>query len=400
MNKPSTSFNTFKRGVFILKRLFIFIFLLVFILPHFVLSIPVYAISAQSAVVIEAESGCVLYAQSSETQMGMASTTKILTAITALENGDINSVAKVSPTAYGVEGSSMYLCLDEELTLENLLYGLMLVSGNDAATAIAEHISGSTDKFAELMNETALKTGAENSHFTNPHGLSDKNHYTTAHDLAKITAYAMKNPKFREIVSTRKKSIPWKDHDYNRQLVNHNKFLNMYEGCIGVKTGFTKATGRCLVTAVEQNGMTLICVTLNAPDDWNDHTQLYNKCFSEYKLRKIAEQGQAITTVTLDNSSKKSIGLTVAQDACIPVKNDETNIRTKAVLYEDIQAPIQKGDVLGSLEVLTDGTICAEFPLVASEDAEKRIFSFSRQKNSGFIYNCKRVFRAWVTCFY
>lgn len=368
-------------------------------MSFFVFPIPTYALSAQSAVVIDADSGRVLYAQNAKTKMGMASTTKIATAITALENGNIDSIATVSPTAYGVEGSSMYLCLDEQLSLENLLYGLMLVSGNDAATAIAEHISGSTDKFAELMNETAIKAGAENSHFTNPHGLSDKNHYTTAHDLAKITAYALKNSKFREIVSTYKKSIPWKDHDYNRQLVNHNKFLNMYEGCVGVKTGFTKATGRCLVTAVEKNGMTLICVTLNAPDDWNDHKYLYDKIFSEYTLNKIIERGQIVTSIELKNSPQKSMGLTVAQDICVPLKNNEKNIRTKAVPYEDIQAPIQKGDTLGTLEILLNGSLCAEYPLIASETASERKLVYATNKTNKFKDTCKRVFYAWITCF-
>ena len=335
------------------------------------------AISAQSAIVLDANSGRILFSHNANQKMGMASTTKIMTAITALENADINSVATVSPNAYGVEGSSMYLVLDEQLTLEELLWGLMLVSGNDAATAVAEHVSGSVEKFAELMNSTAFKIGATDSNFTNPHGLSDENHYTTAADLAKITAYALQNPKFREIVSTRTKSIPWKDHDYNRHLVNHNKFLTMYEGCIGVKTGFTKATGRCLVTAVEKNGMCLVCVTLNAPDDWNDHKTLYDNAFAEYTPYTLKTAGENIASTKIKNGTADTAALTVNQDIIVPVKTgEEAKITTKAMPFEDLQAPIAQGDVLGTLTVEIDGQSCGEFPLVAAENIEIKSILF------------------------
>ena len=358
-----------------------------------------FALSAQSAIVMDANSGRVLFSHNAHQKMGMASTTKIMTAITALDNADINSTATVSPNAYGVEGSSMYLVLDEKLTLEELLWGLMLVSGNDAATAVAEHVSGSVEKFAGLMNSTAHKIGATDSSFTNPHGLSDENHYTTATDLAKITAYALQNPKFLEIVSTRTKSIPWKDHDYNRHLVNHNKFLTMYDGCIGVKTGFTKATGRCLVTAVEKNGMRLICVTLNAPDDWKDHKTLYDNAFSEYTPHLLKTAGENIASAKIKKGALDAVALTVNQDITIPVKpGEETKITTQVTPFEDLQAPITKGDILGSLIIKIDGQPMGEFPLVAAENVELKNIIF-KPVSGNLGISIKKVFWKWITCF-
>lgn len=348
---------------------------------------------------MDANSGRVLFSHNAKSKMGMASTTKIVTAITALENADINSVATVSPNAYGVEGSSMYLVKGEKLTLEELLWGLMLVSGNDAATAIAEHVSGSVDAFSALMNKKASEIGAVDSNFTNPHGLSDDNHYTTAYDLAKITAYALRNPKFKEIVSTRTKSIPWKDHDYNRHLVNHNKFLTRYEGCIGVKTGFTKATGRCLVTAVEKNGLCLVCVTLNASDDWNDHQTLYDNAFLEYSPYKIKTAGETTMVAEIKKGSADTINLVANQDIYMPLKQgEETSLTTVSTPFEDLQAPVQKGDCIGTLTVSINGDPCGEFPLVAAEDMElKRVIFKASSGNFGI--SLKKVFNAWIHCF-
>ncbi len=363
------------------------------------LSATAFAISARSAIVMDANSGRILYSHNANAKMGMASTTKIMTAITALENADINSIATVSSTAYGVEGSSMYLVKDEKLTLEDLLWGLMLVSGNDAATAIAEHVAKTTDAFADLMNKKAAEIGAVDSHFTNPHGLSDDNHYTTAHDLAKITAYALENPKFREIVSTRTKSIPWKDHDYNRHLVNHNKFLTQYDGCIGVKTGFTKATGRCLVTAVEKSDLRLICVTLNAPDDWNDHRTLYDNSFSEYSPYKIKTAGETAMVAKVEKGSFDTINLVAKHDLYIPLKaGEESNITTTPSCFENLQAPVKKGDILGKLTVIINGNNCGEFPLVASEDVALKKVLF-KASSGNFGISLKKVFNAWIHCF-
>lgn len=224
--------------------------------------------SASFAVAIDAQTGRILYEKNAHGRHSMASTTKIMTAIVALEHGNLDDVVTVSPAAAATEGSSMYLSPGEKITLGNLLYGLMLPSGNDAAMAIGEHVGGDIPGFAAMMNETAQKIGAVNTQFQNPSGLDAEGHYSTAYDMAIITRYAMKNPAFAEIVQTKKKMVPWEGKQWDRTLENHNKLLSMYEGCIGVKTGYTKKTGRCLVSAAQRGGMTVICVTLADPNDW------------------------------------------------------------------------------------------------------------------------------------
>lgn len=363
------------------------------------LSLPSFALSAQSAVVMDAASGRVLYAHNADEKHGMASTTKIMTAICAIENSDINKTVTVSSNAAGVEGSSMYLSQGEKLSLHDLLYGLMLVSGNDAATAIAEAVSGSVDEFALLMNKKAAEIGAFNSSFTNPHGLSDENHYTTAADLAKITSYALSNPTFSEIVASKTKKLPQNEGGYARTLVNHNKFLNMYDGCVGVKTGFTKATGRCLVTAVRKNNMTLVCVTLNAPDDWNDHAAMYNSAFSEYSSVKIKNAGDKPTYAALKNGTAGEVALVVPEDVYVPLKSDEENsVEITAEAFEGLEAPVYGGDTLGKLTVSINGSVCGEFPLVADNGVPLKKVVFTASTNSfGAVF--KKLFYAWVTCF-
>ena len=248
-------------------------------------------VSAQAAILIEMSTGDTIYEKNADVRLPMASTTKIMTAVTALEHGDISKTVAVNPSACGVEGSSIYLTAEEKLTLEELLYAVMLESANDAAAAVAYEISGSIDDFAALMNETAEKIGLCNTHFTNPHGLDDEEHYTTAYDLAKLTAYAMGNPMFRKIVSTQKKTIPLNGDEGTRVLINHNKLLRLSDDVTGVKTGFTKRSGRCLVSAAERDGVSVIAVTLNAPDDWNDHLAMHELGFSEYSSVILADIG-------------------------------------------------------------------------------------------------------------
>lgn len=358
-----------------------------------------YGISASCAAVIDADSGRVLYEINGNTRAGMASTTKIMTALCALESSDLNSIVTVSQNASGTEGSSIYLENGEKLTMSDLLYGLMLASGNDAAVAVAENVSGSVEKFVKLMNDTALDIGAYDSHFTNPHGLSDAEHYTTALDLAKITAHALKNPTFAEIVSTKVKNIPWEGHEYSRHLVNHNKLLSMYDGCVGVKTGFTKATGRCLVTAVERDGMKLICVTLNAPDDWNDHQSLYDKTFSEFKPHTVKLKGDAMGFAEIAHGETERTELVCPQDIKIPVREGEENtLEIKTEPYEGIEAPVNAGDILGKAVIYTNGTKCGEFSLCAKESVELKRIVF-RASDSDLSITLKKLFLNWIHCF-
>lgn len=236
---------------------------------------------AQSEIAMEITTGKVLAEGNADAKLPMASTTKILTAIIIIEDCALDQIIKVPAEAAGVEGSSIYLKKDEEIDVRDLLYGLMLRSGNDAAAALAIHRSGSIEKFAEEMNARAKSMGAENSNFKNPSGLPDNEHYTTARDLCKIACYAMNNPVFKDVVST---------INYNgkfRSFTNKNKMLRNYEGANGVKTGYTVKAGRCLVSSAERDGMDVVCVVLNCPDMYERSAVLLDNCFNGYKLLKL-----------------------------------------------------------------------------------------------------------------
>ena len=337
------------------------------------INMPIYAkpdVSARAAAVIEAESGRVLYEKNASEKMGMASTTKIMTAIVAIENGNLSDTVTVSAHAANVEGSSMYLKEGEKISLENLLYGLMLQSGNDAATAIAEHIAGNEKKFAGLMNKKAKEIGVENTHFTNPHGLAEEKHYTTAADLAKIAAYGLKNPKFSKIVSSKTKTFE-REGMGMAAISNHNRFLKMYKGCIGVKTGFTKANGRCLVTASRRNGMTIVCVTLNAPDDWNDHKKLSDFAFADYCRKIYARGGTVAGSAKVSGGHTDSVNGIYETDAALFEKKGEEEWQTEVKIKRKVSAPIKAGTVIGKLTA-ENGNETRYFNIIAEKDVLAR----------------------------
>jgi serine-type D-Ala-D-Ala carboxypeptidase (penicillin-binding protein 5/6) len=251
-------------------------------------------VSARAAAVIDVETGRILYEKSGNTQMRIASLTKIMTAIVAIEEGKLNDVVEVPSHAVGTEGSSIYLRHGEKLTLEQLLYGLMLRSGNDAAVTIAEHVGGSVPGFVQLMNEKAAYLGLSNSHFANPHGLDQKDHYSTADDLAKLTAYALHNEEFRKIVGTKTKTIPQEGQSWDRKLMNKNKMLVFYEGADGVKTGYTKLAKRCLVSSATRDGRQIAVVTLNDPNDWQDHAMLLDYGFKRFDRVQLVSKGEKV----------------------------------------------------------------------------------------------------------
>ncbi len=315
-------------------------------------------LSARSAVVIDRASGRILYEKNATSKMPMASTTKIMTAICALENGNLGDIVKVHPSAVGVEGSSMYLGYGEEITLENLVYGLMLASGNDAAVAIAMHMSDSVDEFAKLMNDTAAKIGVRNTSFKNPNGLDAEGHYTTAYDLALITRYGLENVKgFADIVKTSQKKMPWQGRDYDRVLQNHNKLLRLYDGCDGVKTGFTKKSGRCLVSSATRDNMGVIAVTLNAPNDWDDHTKLLNYAFDEYSVQKIITKGEYVASISVENGLDDRVVLVADTDICVTVKNGENpDITAEYDLPEKLVAPVGFEQDTGRMTVTVNDT--------------------------------------------
>ena len=273
-----------------------------------------------SEIVMELNTNRVLYENNIHEKKYMASTTKILTAIVIIENCNLDEKIKIDKKTTNVEGSSIYLEEDEILSIRDLLYGLMLRSGNDCAKTLALHCSGSIEAFSELMNSTAKKIGANNSNFVNPHGLHDDNHYTTAFDLALISCYAMKNNTFRKIVSTKEIKIPFTTRNTNRLLINKNKMLKEFDGSNGIKTGFTKKAGRCLVSSCCRDGLELISVVLNSPPMFERSKELLSNCFNQYKLYKIVESDHIIDFVYF---GKKKIPLHIKNDIVLPLTQEE-----------------------------------------------------------------------------
>jgi len=325
-------------------------------------SVSAMGVSAQYACVIEQNSGEVVYEKNAYQRHSMASTTKIMTALIAIEQGRLDEVVTASRNASVQEGSSIYLRAGDKIMMRDLLYGLMLNSGNDAAVAVAEHISGSVEEFAKLMTETAKSIGAENTQFKNPNGLDADGHYTTAYDLALIARYAMQNEDFKEIVSTKSKKVTMQSGT-ELYLSNHNKMLKIYEGANGVKTGFTKATGRCLVSSAERNGVSFIAVTLNAPDDWTDHKNMLDFAFAEYARMMVVDEGDILKTVSLDDGRTIEICAGSSVDVVMK-KNSRDNCEVILHLAKRIVPPLNEGERLGVAEVEYNGVLVDRFYLV------------------------------------
>lgn len=363
-----------------------FLFLVIFL--SVILAIPINAntegisISAKSAVLIEAESGTVLYKKNAHLRLPMASTTKIMTALVAIERGELDKTVRIDPRACGIEGSSIYMTDGEELSLRSLLYALMLASANDAAAAIAYEISGSIESFAELMNEKARELGLKSTHFTNPHGLADSEHYTSAYDLAIITAEALKNEEFLKICSTKQIAIPMSDGG-QRYLTNHNKMLRLYDGAIGVKTGFTKNSGRCLVSAAERDGLKLIAVTLNAPDDWNDHKSLLDFGFNNYKRVLIAGKGEFTVSLDAMGGDLASVIVTNSNKMSAFTPKDNGELTYKIEVTRPIFAPVRSGKIVGEIKYYYNDKLVASSPLVAIHElnVKEKSGPFTRIKN-------------------
>lgn len=333
------------------------------------------SVSAASAIVIEAETGTVLYSKKPDERRAMASTTKIMTAILTIEAGDLDRKFTVDPYAIMIEGTTMGLREGDIVSRRDLLYGILLPSGNDAANAAAVSVSGSVSAFAEKMNEKAAELGLSNTHFVTPSGLDADGHYTTARDLASLTAYAMKNALFREIVSCRSKTLEFGNPPYKRTLYNSNKMLSRYDGAIGVKTGFTDNARRCLVSAARRDGVTLIAVTLNASDDWNDHTRMLNYGFSRVSAYPL-ETGCASTVPVAGTG--KSVGV-YANETTLALKPDQrTKLERRVLLPKMVYGEVNEGDELGSLEFFLDGRQVKSVPLYAAESvpAESGELSF------------------------
>ena len=339
---------------------------------------------AKSEILIEAKTGRVLYENNAHEALPMASTTKIMTALVALENGNLADPVTAGKNAYGVPGTSIYLGLGEQLTLEQMLYGLMLASGNDAAVAIAEHIGGSIEEFCRMMTERASEIGCENTVFVTPHGLPAEGHHTTAWDLALIAREAMGNPTFREIVSTQRATLPWADHEYDRVLTNKNKLLSTYAGALGVKTGYTKAAGRCLVFAAERDGLELIGVVLNCPDWFDEAAALLDKGFDNWQMVTVFSAGETVREIPVTGGVGDTVRVVAQSDVSAPVPD----IAWPDLLLDlpaSLAAGVEKGQVIGTAWLTDQGRVLTTVPLIAAESVPE----------CSFRYGTWRVLRSW-----
>ena len=335
------------------------------------ISLPDPAVSAKSAILIEASSGEVLFEKNADQILPMASTTKIMTALVAIESGDVKRTVSVSPQAVGVEGSSVYLYPNEKLTLEDLIYAMLLESANDAAAAIAIEVGGSIEDFAEMMNERARSLGLTNTHFENPHGLDGETHYTTARELAIIAREAYSNETLKSIFSTYKKTIPLNETEGVRLLINHNKLLKSYEGATGIKTGFTKKSGRCLVSAAERDGLSLIAVTLNAPNDWQDHKNMLDYGFCAIESRTLCGAGEFTYTLPVVGGCDDHVTVKNADTVRIILPRSDKKIEYKIELPRFAFAPVREGEIVGRMVFYLDGEEIAETDLLVAFPVDK-----------------------------
>lgn len=330
------------------------------------------SVSAEAAILIEARSGRVLWERNADARLPQASTTKIMTALLAIEAGGLDRTVTISENAAGAEGSSLYLKAGETLPLRELVYGLMLQSGNDAAIAIAESVAGSVASFVSRMNEKARLLRLNATHFCNPNGLHDPDHYTSARDLAALSAYAMQNETFFEVVRTQYRAA--EDCSTPRTFKNKNKLLWQYDGCCGLKTGYTKAAGKCLSFAAERKDMLLIGVVLNAPKMWDDAKALFDYGFSSFEMRALAEAGAPYTANVL-RGEKKTLPAAPKSGILYPIRSDGSEtLSTSVTFYETVTAPVFAGQQLGTIRVLLSDAPLLEVPIVALESVPRRTY--------------------------
>ncbi len=321
------------------------------------------AVSAQKAILMDAQTGRVLYEKAADSRSLIASTTKIMTALIVSEQCNVLSQVRIPKEAVGIEGSSMYLKEGEILTVQELLYGLMLHSGNDAAVALAIYCGGTLEGFVGLMNDKAHRLGLTGTHFENPNGLDSPGHYSTARDLAVLSAYAMKNPIFAQTVSTKNVRIG------ERSLQNHNKLLWRVEGADGIKTGYTKAAGRILVSSAVRNGRRLVAVTINDGNDWADHSTLLEQGFSRYRVQTVVTPGEVLGSRSVFGGTGEAVELLASQGFSYPLASDE---KTKIILSppDFSYAPVVQGQEAGVAYVCIGDCCVGKVPLVYGQTVE------------------------------
>ncbi|MDE5994519.1 MAG: D-alanyl-D-alanine carboxypeptidase [Oscillospiraceae bacterium] len=325
-------------------------------------------VSAKAAVVICADSGEIVYSKNSDERMPMASTTKIMTSLIALENGADDKLLTVTDEMLRVEGTSMGLKGGDSVSLLSLVKGMLICSGNDAANATAYIIAGGIEPFAKLMNERAAQIGMNNTHFVTPSGLDADGHYSTAYDMALLGAEAIKNPVFLNICSSKNIKAYYGAPPYRRVLTNHNKLLSFSDEYIGVKTGFTKKSGRCLVSAIRRDGKTLIAVTLSAPDDWNDHEKLYEYCIPFVKTVSLTCNIES-AKLNIVGGKENTVNVRLSESADYTFLENQISYTYKIYIKQFEYAPVFEGEVVGQVEFFSDdGKFLKSVDLVAEKD--------------------------------
>lgn len=320
-------------------------------------------VSAASCVLMDAGSGRVLYAKDELTERPIASTTKLMTALVALEHCRLPDLKTVKREQLR-EGSSMYLREGERVSMEALLYGLLLPSGNDAAECVAASCGVPRETFVRWMNDKAAALGMTHTHFMNPSGLDEKGHYSCALDMARLMACAMENPTFVRIASTRTAAAG------ERQMTNHNKLLGSVEGCIGGKTGYTGDAGRTLVTCAERDGLRLVAVTLRDGQDWKDHAALYDWGFATYHVETFLRKDEPRSVCAVRGGEMSAVSLLAGKSLSCPLKDGET-ATLRVVTEPEVRAPVRAGQVLGEAQLILDGSVIARVPLRAAADVKK-----------------------------
>lgn len=327
------------------------------------------AVRAKSAIVIDGATGQILFGKDIHLRRPQASTTKMMAAIVALEHGKLDDVVTVSEKSAKINGSSIYLEAGERLTFRQLLYGMLLNSGNDATSAVAEYVAGDVDRFVALMNRKAEALGLHDTHYANSHGLPADNHYSSAYDLAQIARYALANPAFAEIAATKAYELPGNKRIRHRLLVNHNKLLRYFPGAWGGKTGYTTVAGKCFVGSARRNGRYVIEAILGDPDCWADAEHLLNFGLDDFASQPIAAAGRAISAVSVEGGTQREVSAVLRDSIAlsVPHHGEAPTIQPSFHLAAKVKAPVQAGQVLGQYELRDGDRLVAEVPLVAAE---------------------------------
>lgn len=369
-----------------IKRFLAFLLVLLALVPR-AYALSAADISAECAVVMTAQTGEVIFGKNEHKKHSMASTTKIMTSLIAAESGRLQNEIKVTSDMLKVEGTSMGLVSGDSVSLRELVYGMLLPSGNDAANVTALYLGGSQEKFAALMNRRAKEIGMKNSSFVTPSGLDDENHYSTAYDMALLGREAVKNPEFLKICSSGKAKLSYGNPPYDRYLFNHNRLLTSYEGALGIKTGFTKKSGRCLVSYAERDGVGLVAVTLNDGNDWYDHRRMLDYGFSCVKAEKINLNAPKNVSV----AGGKSDTAPIKVGDCL-VENTGSRIAVRLFIPKFLYAPVKSGTVIGKADIYSDEKYLESIPVTVTQDVEMSEHKAEEKKALSFSERIKEFF--------